>query len=60
LTDALKSLLESQDIYGYQFSGKRYDIGNKIGFIEATIEFALQRPDLKDEIQTLINRLATK
>jgi UTP--glucose-1-phosphate uridylyltransferase len=60
LTDALRSLLESQDIYGYQFSGKRYDIGNKIGFIEATVEFALQRPELKDEIQDLINRLATK
>ncbi|MGR3766064.1 UTP--glucose-1-phosphate uridylyltransferase GalU [Rossellomorea sp. NS-SX7] len=60
LTDALKSLLESQDIYGYQFSGKRYDIGNKIGFIEATIEFALQRPELKDEIQDLVNRLAAK
>lgn len=60
LTDALKSLLQFEDIYGYQFSGKRYDIGNKVGFIEATLEFALKRPELSDQVQFLINRLANK
>jgi UTP--glucose-1-phosphate uridylyltransferase len=58
LTDALKELLKVQNIYGYEFTGKRYDIGNKLGFIEATLEFALLREDLKDEVQTLINSLA--
>jgi UTP--glucose-1-phosphate uridylyltransferase len=49
LTDALKALGKVQEIYAYNFQGKRYDIGSKLGFLQATIEFALQREDLKDE-----------
>lgn len=58
LTDALKELSTIENIYGYQFEGRRFDIGNKLGFIEATLEFALMRKDLKDEVQSLINSLA--
>lgn len=58
LTDALKELLVQQQIHGYLFEGKRYDIGNKLGFIEATLEFALMRDDLRDDVQALINTLA--
>ncbi|MDO3680293.1 UTP--glucose-1-phosphate uridylyltransferase GalU [Paenibacillus ehimensis] len=47
LTDALKKLTEIQNIYAYEFEGRRYDIGNKLGFLEATIEFALKRDDIK-------------
>ena len=46
LTDALKHLLEDRPVYGYRFEGQRYDAGDKLGFLKATIEFALQRPDL--------------
>lgn len=46
LTNGLKLLLKDQMIYGYQFEGKRYDAGSKLGFLKATIEFALKRPDL--------------
>jgi UTP--glucose-1-phosphate uridylyltransferase len=46
LTDGLRSLLKEQAIYGFQFEGKRYDTGNKLGFLKATVEFALKRPDL--------------
>jgi UTP--glucose-1-phosphate uridylyltransferase len=46
LTDALKHLLRSRPVYGYKFEGKRYDAGDKLGFLEATVEFALQRHDL--------------
>ena len=46
LTDALKHLLEERPVYGYRFEGTRYDAGDKLGFLKATIEFALQRPDL--------------
>jgi UTP--glucose-1-phosphate uridylyltransferase len=60
LTDALKTLLKEEAIYGYEFNGKRYDIGNKVGFIEATLEFALRREDLKSPVEEIINRLATK
>lgn len=46
LTDGLKLLLRQQDIYGYQFEGKRHDAGDKLGFLKATVEFALKREDL--------------
>ncbi len=48
LTDALKSLMGKEAMYAYDFIGKRYDVGNKMGFLEATVEFALKREDLKD------------
>jgi UTP--glucose-1-phosphate uridylyltransferase len=46
LTDALKHLLRSRPIYGYRFEGKRYDAGDKLGFLQATVEYALRRDDL--------------
>lgn len=47
LTDALKTLISQQDMYAYEFSGRRYDVGDKLGFLEATVEFALKRDNLK-------------
>ena len=56
ITDAIKLLLEKQPVYGYLFEGTRYDAGDKLGFLQATIELALKRPefsqDLKDYIKT--------
>ncbi len=49
LTDALKELLSIEAMYAYTFKGKRYDVGDKLGFLQATVEFALKRDDLKDE-----------
>ncbi|MCX7922430.1 MAG: UTP--glucose-1-phosphate uridylyltransferase GalU [Clostridia bacterium] len=49
LTDALRSLMGVEAMYAYDFIGKRYDVGNKLGFLQATVEFALKRDDLKDE-----------
>jgi UTP--glucose-1-phosphate uridylyltransferase len=46
LTDALRHLLRSRPIYAYKFEGKRYDAGDKLGFLKATVELALQRHDL--------------
>jgi UTP--glucose-1-phosphate uridylyltransferase len=46
LTDALRRLLEKEPIYGYVFEGKRYDAGDKLGFLQATVEMALKRADL--------------
>ena len=51
LTDALEQLMLEEDIYAQVFEGKRYDIGNKLGFLEATIEFAMDRDDIKDEFR---------
>ena len=46
LTDGLRSLLRRRKIYAYRFTGQRYDTGDKLGFLKATVEFALRRPDL--------------
>ena len=47
LTDALKTLCETQAMYAYEFEGRRYDVGEKFGFLQATVEFALKNDDLK-------------
>ncbi len=46
LTDALRRLLVKEPVYGYIFEGRRYDAGDKLGFLEATVEMALKRPEL--------------
>lgn len=48
LTDALKSLAKVEAVYAYVFEGKRYDVGDKQGFLEATVEMALRREDLRE------------
>ncbi|APC40778.1 UTP--glucose-1-phosphate uridylyltransferase GalU [Clostridium estertheticum] len=48
LTDALKTLISEEDMYAYNFEGRRYDVGDKEGFLEATVEYALKRDDLKE------------
>ena len=47
LTDALKKLREEEAIYAYNFEGQRYDVGDKLGFLQANIEFALKKPELR-------------
>jgi len=51
LTDALKVLNQQKQIYGYIFDGKRYDVGDRLGYLEATVEFALGRDDLKEDFK---------
>lgn len=50
LTDAIKLLNEQQIVVAYQFEGKRHDVGDKFGFIKATIDFALEREDLREDV----------
>ena len=49
LTDALKTLISQEAMYAYNFEGKRYDVGDKLGFLQATIEFALKKEELRDD-----------
>ncbi len=56
LTDALVMLAETEDIYAYDFEGKRYDIGNKQGFLQATVDFALSRPDLRSDFMKFLKQ----
>ncbi|WP_121638824.1 UTP--glucose-1-phosphate uridylyltransferase GalU [Virgibacillus sp. Bac330] len=51
LTDAIEKLNQIENIVSYQFKGKRYDIGGTIGFVKATIDFALHREDLYDDVR---------
>ncbi|MGH9580261.1 MAG: UTP--glucose-1-phosphate uridylyltransferase GalU [Terriglobales bacterium] len=57
LTDALRLLLQKEKIFGYVFDGTRYDTGDKLGFLKATIEFALQRPQLGAELRAWLQQL---
>lgn len=57
LTDALKELSMRQAMYAYIFKGIRYDVGNKLGFLQATTEFALRRDDLKDSFKEYLLKL---
>ena len=50
LTDAIQQLNQIQQVFAYDFEGKRYDVGEKAGFVKTTIEFALQNADIRDEI----------
>lgn len=49
LTDAVKRMMDEEDVYACIFEGKRYDIGDKLGFLKATVDFALERDDVKTE-----------
>jgi UTP--glucose-1-phosphate uridylyltransferase len=57
LTDALKHTLRNRPIYGFKFEGKRYDAGDKLGFLKATVEFALNRHDLGESFRAYLKTL---
>ncbi len=60
LTDALKELAKKENMYGYNFIGRRYDVGDKQGFLEATVEYALRRDDLKDDFLKYLTNIIKK
>jgi len=49
-----------QDFSAYNFEGKRYDVGNKLGFLEATVEFALRREDLRDDFLNYLIKITER
>jgi len=57
LTDAIAKLLQEQPVYAYQFHGKRYDCGNKLGYLEATVAYALKHPELADDFKRSLEAL---
>lgn len=58
LTDALRILCREQPMYGLAFEGKRYDVGDKLGYLQATVEFALARPDLSKEFREYLKSIS--
>lgn len=57
LTDAIASLCQEEAVYAYEFEGKRYDVGEKFGFIRTTLDFALKRADLREPLFTYMEQL---
>jgi UTP--glucose-1-phosphate uridylyltransferase len=57
LTDAIRQLLKKEPVYGYLFEGRRYDAGDKLGFLQATVEMALKRPDLGKPFRAYLKSL---
>lgn len=60
LTDAIHDLNKIQRVFAYRFEGKRYDVGEKLGFIKSTIEIALQRNDLRDDVMALMRQMLSE
>ncbi len=59
LTDALKVLSKEEPLYGINFEGRRYDVGDKLGYLMATVEFALDYPDLGKDFELYLKRLVS-
>lgn len=59
LTDGLSQLVRERKVYGCEFLGDRYDIGDKFGFVRATVAYALKRPDLKDKVVEYLKAIAS-
>ncbi len=57
MTDALKRLLKKEEIYGFIFEGRRFDAGDKLGFLKATVEMALKRQDLGKHFRRYLKSL---
>jgi UTP--glucose-1-phosphate uridylyltransferase len=59
LTDGIQNLLQHEPVYGYKFDGKRFDCGNKLGYLQASVEYALEHPEVKDEFREYLGSLKT-
>ncbi|MCB1826816.1 MAG: UTP--glucose-1-phosphate uridylyltransferase GalU [Coxiellaceae bacterium] len=60
LTDAIATLLKEQKVMAFPFNGRRYDCGSRVGFLEATIAYALKRPELRERLQVYLTELVEK
>lgn len=58
LTDAMSEMTKTNDFYGLKYNGKRFDCGGKVGFLEANVNYALQRPDMKDRMLDMLRKLS--
>ena len=57
LTDGIKALLKEENVFGYTFEGKRFDAGDKFGMLQATVEFALKRPEFGEKFRDYLKSL---
>ncbi|MGH7845973.1 MAG: UTP--glucose-1-phosphate uridylyltransferase GalU [Candidatus Binatia bacterium] len=57
LTDGLAQLVREREVYGYEFVGDRYDVGDKLGFVRATVAYALKRPELREQVKEYLRTI---
>jgi UTP--glucose-1-phosphate uridylyltransferase len=57
LTDAISALLEQQSVYALEYSGKRYDCGTKLGYLQAIVSYGLKHPEVATEFQHYLNTI---
>ncbi len=57
LTDAIAKLIEEEPVFAYDFHGKRFDCGSKLGYLKATVEYALQHPELRQEFSAYLDKI---
>ena len=57
LTDAIERMNNDNQVYAYDFEGNRYDVGEKLGFVKTTIEYALRDEDMKEDVKKYIREL---
>jgi UTP--glucose-1-phosphate uridylyltransferase len=57
LTDAIAALIDERAVYALRFSGRRFDCGNKLGVVEATLAFALEQPDIADAVRERVRAM---
>lgn len=60
LTDAIDQLNKTQRVFAKRFDGKRYDVGSKIGFLEMSIEYGLEHPEIKDDLKAMIKQIGSE
>jgi len=59
LTDAIQSLLTDEQVLAYRYSGTRFDCGSKLGYLKATVEFALRHPEVKNDFADYLQQRST-
>ena len=60
LTDAIRTLLKTVPVYGFLFEGKRYDAGDKLGYLKATVDFALKNAELSEQFRSYIMEVSKR
>src|SRR6185369_12874899 len=60
LTDAISRLLREESVFAYEFSGRRYDCGSKLGYLQATVNYALKHPELASDFRAFLGTLSTQ
>jgi UTP--glucose-1-phosphate uridylyltransferase len=60
LTDGISQLARQKKVYGYEFEGNHYDIGDKMGFVRATVAYALKRVELKEQVKSYLRSLTSE